>query len=129
MVNKKLAALLATAVMLGQTGLVATLFAQAETQIPLSPVTNQNESLQVASVIQRKDINTASDAPVNGLPRPSTPDIYTIGNGEGKLKTLIQVLPQDEDTTSLFVNSTEILRFQGTVNDQTSYQRVKAMAD
>lgn len=129
MVNKKLAALLATAVMLGQTGLVATLFAQADTQIPLSSLNNQPESLQVASVIQHKDINTASDAPVDGIQRPTTPDIYTIGNGEGKLQTLIQVLPQDEDTTSLFVNGTEILRFQGTVNERNSYQRVKAMAD
>lgn len=128
MVNKKLAALLATAVVLGQTGLVATLFAQADTQIPFSPVENQSESLQVASVIQHKDINTASDAP-QGIQNPGTPDIYNIGNGAGQLPTLIQVLPQNDDVTSLFVNGSEILRFEGTVDGMSSYQRVKAMAN
>lgn len=128
MVNKKLAALLATAVMLGQTSLVATLFAQADTQIPLSSESTPSESLQVASVIQHTDIDTASDAPIGGITKPSSPDIYTIGGGEGKLPTIVQVLPQDDNVTSLFVNGTEILRFEGTVNGQSAYSRVKAIA-
>lgn len=128
MVNKKLAALLATAVMLGQTSLVATLFAQADSQIPLSSIGNQSESLQVASVIQRTGIDTASDAPIGGTSKPSSPDIFTIGGGEGKLPTIVQVLPQDDNVTSLFVNGTEILRFEGTVGEQTAYARVKAIA-
>jgi rare lipoprotein A len=125
MVNKKLAALLTTAVVLGQTSLLATHFAQADSQIPFSQESTHPESLQVASVIQHTEIDSTMDA----IKRPSTPDVYTIGAGQGKLQTIIQVLPQEDDVTSLFVNGTEILRFNGTVDNQDSYSRVKAIAD
>jgi rare lipoprotein A (peptidoglycan hydrolase) len=125
MVNKKLAALLTTAVVLGQTSLLATHFAQADSQLPLSQESTQPESLQVASVIQHTEI----DSTINAVRKPSTPDVYTIGASQGKLQTIIQVLPQDDNVTSLFVNGTEILRFNGTVDDQDSYSRVKAIAD
>jgi rare lipoprotein A len=125
MVNKKLAALLATAVVLGHTSLLSVRIAQADTKLPFSPESSQAESLQVASVIQHTEVDTGIDA----IRRPSTPDIYMIGGGEGKLKTIIQVLPQDDNVTSLFVNGTEILRFNGTVDDLDSYTRVKAIAD
>src|SRR5690348_4035921 len=121
MVNKKLAALLTTAVVLGQTSLLATHFAQADSQIPFPQESTQPESLQVASVIQHSEI----DSTINAVKRPSTPDVYTIGAIPGKLQTIIQVLPQDDDVTSLFVNGSEILRFTGTVDDQNSYSRVK----
>jgi len=125
MVNKKLAALLTTAVVLGQTSLLATHFAQADSQIPLSQDSTQAESLQVASVIPHTEIESTT----NGTRQPSTPDVYTIGASQGKLQTIIQVLPQDDNVTSLFVNGTEILRFNGTVDDADSYSRVKAIAD
>jgi rare lipoprotein A len=130
MVSKKLAGLLAAAVMLGQASLPATLFAQADTQVPLSSlVMSQTQNLQVATVIPHTGIEALPGNSQEGVRRPSTPDIYTIGGGAGKLPTIIQVLPQDGNTTSLFVNGTEILRFQGTVANMDAYSRVKAVAD
>ncbi len=130
MVSKKLAGLLATAVMLGQASLTTTLFAQADTQVPLSSlIIPQSQNLQVASVIPHTGIEALPVDSQEGISRPSTPDVYTIGGGTGKLPTVIQVLPQDGNTTSLFVNGTEILRFQGTVASMDSYTRVKIIAD
>ena len=130
MVSKKLAGLLATAVMLGQASFTTTLFAQADTQVPLSSlIIPQSQNLQVASVIPHTGIEALPVDSQEGVRRPSTPDVYTIGGGTGKLPTVIQVLPQDGNTTSLFVNGTEILRFQGTVANMDSYYRVKTIAD
>lgn len=126
MVNKKLAALLATAVVLGQAGLVTTLLANAETQ--LTPP-QKSDLLQVASVIEHSELTGQSDTASEDTKKPSTPDIYTIDNGVGALPTLIQVLPQDHDTTSLFVNGTEILRFNGEAANMSSYTRVKTIAN
>jgi len=130
MVSKTLAGLLATAVMLGQASLPASPFAQADTQIPLSEALMQKpQALQVASVIPHTGIDALPGDSQEGVRRPSTPDIYTIGGGAGKLPTIIQVLPQDGNVTSLFVNGTEILRFHGTVSNIDSYTRVKIIAD
>lgn len=125
MMNKKLAALLASAVMLGQAGLMSGVFAQTDAQTTTS---NSQEPLQVASVIDRSDLNIESEGSKNNK-QPETPDIYTIGNGAGTLPTVIQVLPQDDEATSLFVNGTEILRFNGEVSGMDSYTRVKTIAD
>jgi len=89
----------------------------------------QPQALQVASVIPHTEIDALPGDSQEGVRRPSTPDIYTIGGGTGKLPTMIQVLPQDDNTTSLFVNSTEILRYHGTVAGMDSYSRVKTIAD
>jgi rare lipoprotein A len=130
MVSKTLAGLLATAVMLGQASLPATLFAQADTQLPLTSLTmTQPTALEVATVIPHTSIDALPGDSQEGVRRPSTPDIYTIGGGAGKLPTMIQVLPQDGNTTSLFVNSTEVLRYHGTVAGMDSYSRVKTVAD
>jgi len=130
MVSKTLAGLLATAVMLGQASLPASPFAQADTQVPLSvALTQQPQALQVASVIPHTEIDALPGDSQEGVRRPSTPDIYSIGGGAGKLPTIIQVLPQDGNVTSLFVNGTEILRFHGTVSNMDSYTRVKTIAD
>lgn len=130
MVSKTLAGLLVTAVMLGQASLPATLLAQADTQIPLSlTMTTQPQPLQVATVIPHTEIDALPGDSQEGIRRPSTPDIYSIGGGAGKLPTMIQVLPQDGNTTSLFVNGTEILRFHGTVSQVDAYSRVKIIAD
>jgi rare lipoprotein A (peptidoglycan hydrolase) len=133
MTHKKLAILLTTAVMLGQASLIPSHLAQANTEVPgkipsQSPVTPA-ATLQVASVIPHTDINTSSDDLLNNVKKPETPDIYTIGAEQGKLRTIIQVIPQDNNYTSLFVNGSEILRFHGTIAGQTSYQRVKDFAD
>lgn len=128
MVNKKLAILLASAVMLGQTGLDATRLAQADSKIPF-PTESQTESIQVASVIQHTEINPSSDEPTNENNRPVAPDVYTIGGGKGQLPIIIQTLPQDDGKTSLFVNGTEILRFSGIIDGVDSYQRVKSIAN
>lgn len=124
MMNKKLAALLASAVMLGQAGLMS-VSAQTDAQTTTS---NSQEPLQVASVIDRSDLNIESEGTQNNK-HPETPDIYTIGNGAGTLPTVIQVLPQDDEATSLFVNGTEVLRFNATVAGMSSYTRVKTIAD
>lgn len=129
MVSKTLAGLLTAAVVLGQASLPTTLFANADTQVPLSLVMTQPQNLQVASVIPHSGIDALPGDSQEGVRRPSTPDIYTIGGGAGKLPTIIQVLPQDGNTTSLFVNGTEILRFQGTVANMDAYSRVKTVAD
>ncbi len=127
MMNKKLAALLASAVMLGQVSLVTGVFAQDQTGS--TTPSNSQDLLQVASVINHTDLDIQSDSSPNGSKQPETPDIYTIGHGAGTLPTVIQVLSQDDAATSLFVNGTEILRFNGEVADMSAYARVKTIAD
>ncbi|WP_303674908.1 septal ring lytic transglycosylase RlpA family protein [Vampirovibrio chlorellavorus] len=124
MINKKLAALLASAVMLGQAGLMSGVFAQTQAT---NTTSNSQESLQLASVISHPDFNVSADQAPQGQPSDTT-DVFTIGNGPGTLPTVIQVLPQDDSTTSLFLNGTEILRFQGEVAGLDSYTRVKTIA-
>ncbi len=124
MMNKKLAALLASAVMLGQAGLMSGVFAQTDAS---NTTSNSQETLQLASVIGHPDFNVNADQSPQDQPS-DTADIYTIGNGPGTLPTVIQVLPQDDDTTSLFVNGTEILRFQGEAAGMDSHSRVKTIA-
>jgi len=133
MVSKTLAALLISAAMLGQASLSATLSAQADTQIPLyfgmKPSNTTTPNLELASFIPHTTIDALPGEDQEDIHHPSTPDIYTIGGGAGKLPTLIQVLPQTGNVTSLFVNGSEILRFHGTVAQMDSYKRVKAIAD
>ncbi|WP_373531034.1 septal ring lytic transglycosylase RlpA family protein [Vampirovibrio sp.] len=126
MMNKKLAALLASAVMLGQAGLMSGVFAQTDAQQTSS---DSQETLQLASVIggsshlnkiESEDAQT--DSPIE------IPDVYTIGNGAGTLPTVIQTLPQDDDATSLFINGTEVLRYSGQAAGMDSYTRVKTIA-
>lgn len=132
MSHKKLAVLLLSAVMLGQTSFLPAHLAQASSQVPskitTSTLSPRTENLQVASVLEHSDLDQASDTLMKHIQLPQTPDIYTIGAEQGKLRTLIQVIPQDEDYTSLFVNGSEILRFHGTVAEKSSYQRVKSIA-
>lgn len=125
MMNKKLAALLASVAMLGQAGLMSGVFAQTDAQDTLSL---SQDRVQVASVIDRSELDIESEGSVNPS-QPEEQDVYTIGNGAGTLPTVIQVLPQTDDTTSLFVNGTEILRFSGEVANMGSYTRVKTIAD
>lgn len=124
MMNKKLAALLASAVMLGQAGLMSGVFAQTDAS---NTTSNSQEPLQLASVISHPDFNVNADQAPQELPA-DTADVFTIGNGPGTLPTVIQVLPQDDNTTSLFVNGTEILRFEGEASGMSSYTRVKTIA-
>jgi rare lipoprotein A len=124
MINKKLAALLASAVMLGQAGLMSGVLAQAEATDATS---NSQEPFQLASIISHPDFNVNADQSPQEQPR-DTADVFTIGNGPGTLPTVIQVLPQDDSTTSLFVNGAEILRFQGESSGMDSYTRVKTIA-
>lgn len=124
MMNRKLAALLVSAVTLGQAGLMS-FSAQTDAETTAS---HSQEPLQVASVIGRSDLTIESEGPQNNN-QPETPDIYTIGNGTGSLPTVIQVLPQDDAATSLFVNGTEVLRFNGEAAKMSSYTRVKIIAD
>lgn len=125
MMNKKLAALLASVAMLGQAGLMSGVFAQTDAQDTLSL---SQDRVQVASVIGRSELNVESEDSITPT-QPEAQDVYTIGNGAGTLPTVIQVLPQTDDTTSLFVNGTEILRFSGEVADMDSYTRVKTIAE
>ncbi len=122
--HKKLAVLLAAAVLVGQATQVSNLFAKAESQM----ASNTAFSIQVASVIQRPDIANPNDILKYGKDS-ATPDLYTINLGEGKLPTVIQALEQDEESASLFVNGSEIFRLQGELADMTAYQRVKVIAD
>ncbi len=124
MMNKKLAALLASAVMLGQAGLMSGVFAQTQAT---NTTSHSQESLQLASVISHPDFNVSTEQAPQEQPS-DTADVFTIGNGPGTLPTVIQVLPQDDSTTSLFLNGTEILRFQGEVAGLDSYTRVKTIA-
>lgn len=124
MMNKKLAALLASAVMLGQAGLMNGVFAQTDAS---NTTSNSQEALQLASVISHPDFNVNADQSPQDQPS-DTADVFAIGNGPGTLPTVIQVLPQDDSMTSLFVNGTEILRFQGEVAGMDSYTRVKTIA-
>lgn len=138
MVNRKLAALLMAAITLGQTGMMMSLFAQAETAPPLfspegSPASRTNPSahhgLQVASVIRHPDGEGAYQDPLSVGGAMEASDVYYVSHGEGTLKTLIQSISQGDDTGSLFINTTEILRFQGTVNQETAYERVRKVAE
>src|SRR5690606_5333471 len=107
MVNKKLATLLVSAVMLGQFGAVTSMLAQADTQLPVKTESPDSELRHVASVINNPTLGGSAEL----FGKASTPDIYMIGGGAGTLPTIVQVLPQDDDNTSLFVNGSEILRF------------------
>jgi rare lipoprotein A len=136
--QKKLAVLLAAAVVVGQFSIFAAHSAQANPQSPkpspftLSPSVSPKTHVQVASMIDRlESIPEADDAvtEARSIPGSDTGEIYTLPAKPGGLKTLIQVLPQSGNDTSLFVNGTEILRLHGTVNDATSHERVRAMAE
>jgi rare lipoprotein A len=133
MPHRKLALLLTLAVSLGPASLLANHLAQASSELP-TPVSVKVPAtpvspLQVASVIQHPEVDTPSNSLLNGVKVPKTPDLYNISAQEGHLRTVIQVLPQDGNFTSLFVNGTEVLRYHGTVDEKNSYQRVKAIAD
>ncbi|HEY9746001.1 MAG TPA: septal ring lytic transglycosylase RlpA family protein [Oculatellaceae cyanobacterium] len=129
MVNKKLATLLGLAVLLGQTTLLSNLFAQADSQILNDTAFNNASSVQVASVTNHTEV-ASTDVLLNGSHAKSRkiPDIFTINQGEGRLPIIIQVLPQDEDTASLFVNGSEILRYKGEVAGLNAYSRAKMAA-
>jgi len=126
MMNKKLAALLASAVMLGQAGIMSGVFAQTEAQQTPS---NSQDTRHVASVIGGSSNNLIESDDTAAEPQIDSLDIYTIGNGAGTLPTVIQTLPQDDGATSLFVNGTEILRFSGEVSGMDAYTRVKTIAN
>lgn len=135
--QKKLAVLLAAAVVVGQFSTFAAHSAQANPQSPksssfsLSTSAPLSEHLQVASMIDRLDAMPEEEASTNAksIPGSDTGEIYTLSAKPGALRTVIQVLPQSGDDTSLFVNGTEVLRLHGTVNDSSSHDRVRAMAE
>lgn len=130
MVNKKLATLLGLAVLLGQTTVVSSLFAQADSQILNDNAFSNANTVQVASVMQRHPEIASTDSLLNETHAPSkTPDIFTINQGENNLPTIIQVVPQSADTASLFVNGSEILRFKGEVAEMDAYSRAKSAAN
>lgn len=130
MVNKKLATLLGVAVLLGQTTLLSTLFAQAESQPLTESAFSNASSVQVASVIQNNEV-ASTDVLLNSSHMKSrpVPDLFTINQGEGRLPTIIQVVPQSDNTASLYVNGSEVLRFKGTVDDFDAYSRAKSAAN
>lgn len=129
MISKKLAALVATAVMLGQVSQIPILFAQADTQVANSQ-TSPDNSIQVASVIQRPaDVEDPSQSLLSpGSLESTPPDVYTIEVGEGKLPIIIQALPEDEENASLYVNGLEVMHFRGTFEELSPEARVKAAA-
>jgi rare lipoprotein A len=131
MVSKKLATLLTLGVMIGQTGLLSSLFAQAETQTPTNTISTA-ASLEVASVIQNPEIEVIPDD-ILKLPgsdiQPVAPEVYTIDLGEGKAPDLLKVMPQGEVDASLFVNDQEIFRFQGETAGIKAYDRAKLVAE
>lgn len=136
MTHRKLAVLLSAAVMVGSVNLVSTHFAQAtQTPNPGFPTvsssfltsTEGQSQLQVASADDRLDkIHSRFQLSESMV---SAPEVYTIDAKPGALKTLIQVLPHAGNNASLFVNGSEILRFHGTVNNQTAHERVTAVAE
>jgi rare lipoprotein A len=129
MVNKKLATLLGVAVLLGQTTVLSTLFAQADSQISNESAFSNATSVQVASVNETTDV-ASTDVLLNSTHAKSrVPDIFTINQGEGRLPTIIQVVPQADNTASLYVNGSEILRFKGNVDDFDAYSRAKSAAN
>jgi rare lipoprotein A len=129
MVNKKLATLLGVAVMLGQTTLLSNLFAQADSQILQETAFSDASSVQVASMMQGHEV-ASTDVLLNGSHAKSrtTPDLFTINQGEGKLPIIIQVVPQTDSTASLFVNGSEILRFSS-IDGFEAYSRAKSAAN
>ncbi|HEY9687578.1 MAG TPA: septal ring lytic transglycosylase RlpA family protein [Coleofasciculaceae cyanobacterium] len=131
MVSKKLATLLTLGVMIGQTGLLSSLFAQAETQVPNNTISTA-ASLEVASVIQNPEIEVIPDD-ILKLPgsdiQPVAPEVYTIDLGEGQAPDLLKVVPQGEADASLFVNDQEIVRFQGETAGIKAYDRAKLVAE
>jgi rare lipoprotein A len=126
MMNKKLAALLASAVMLGQACIVSGVFAQTDAQQTSS---DSQETLHVASVIGGSSHLSPIESEEGSIePQLDSLDIYTIGNGAGTLPTVIQTLLQEDGATSLFVNGAEILRFSGEASGMDAYTRVKTIA-
>jgi rare lipoprotein A len=127
MMSKKLAALLASVVMLGQAGIMSGVFAQTEAQ---QTPPNSQDTRHVASVIGGSSNNYPIESEdASAEPQIDPSDIYTIGNGAGTLPTVIQTLPQEDDATSLFLNGTEVLRFSGEIAGMDAYTRVKTIAD
>ena len=137
MTHKKLAVLLAVVVMVGPVNVVAAHFAQAsqtpnQVSLPVSSsfptlnFSNGQSPLQVASVDERLDRIHSGNKSLSTI--SETPEVYSIEAKPGALKTLIQVLPHEGNNASLFVNGSEILRFHGTVNNQTAHERVSTVA-
>ncbi len=129
MLHRKLAVLLTSAALLASSGLVVTIAAQANTQVGDAPqiLPNTMDKLQVASVVQHIESDSATQLMTQSTLADNA-DTYFIQAAAGRLKTVIQVVPQDRDIASLFVNGTEIFRFYGTVNEQSAYERVKSAA-
>jgi rare lipoprotein A len=129
MLHKKLAGLLTVTVLLGQASVLSTVFAQAE---PQAPTNTAPHSIQVASVIQRPDIEGDADAVPNGGngATPSvTPDVYTVELGADKAPLVIHVLSQEDDSAVLQINERDVFRFRGSVANISAYDRAKAVAD
>jgi len=90
----------------------------------------QFNSVQVASIIESNPL-----APVgarvhrdSSLSLENAGELFTLKAAPGKLSTVIQVLPQTLDTTSLFVNGVEVIRLSGQTQQGSSYKRVLSIA-
>jgi|GEM_PF-2024875 len=143
MSRKRIAATLLSTVLLGSPSLVAPNGAQASSQSPSSftlsympDVTSgtarnaQFNTVQVASVIESNPL-----APIGArvhrdsvLSVENSGELFTLKAAPGKLSTVIQVLPQTLDTTSLFVNGVEVIRLSGQTQQGSSYKRVLSIA-
>lgn len=141
MVSKKLVTLLTFTVMLGQTGLLSTLFAEADTQTPptqdsSSQVSLVTESLQVASVIQRTDLEPPSKSDIlsgSDLKVPTNAeqaDVFTLELEDGKGPIVLEVVPQpDSEDAGLFVNDMEVVRFRGEADGIAAVDRARELAE
>jgi rare lipoprotein A len=143
MSRKRIAATLLSTILLGSPSLVAPNAAQASSQSPSSfslpfmpDVTSgtasnaQFNSVQVASVIETNPLAPigSSIQREKSSATENSGELFTIKSVPGHLSNVIQVLPQSLDSTSLYVNTVEVLRLSGTTAQGSSYKRVCAIA-